>query len=74
MVSRLRAWRLDHGLTLQELGDLTGLCPSMVSRVERGERSLLPLTRIKVARRLNVPVREIFDVERIPEDERAEAR
>lgn len=37
----------------------------MLSRVERGERQLAPLTKIQVARRLGVPVAEIFPVEAI---------
>jgi hypothetical protein len=35
----------------------------MLSRAERGERRLAPLTRVKVARRLGVPVRDLFEVE-----------
>ncbi len=53
----------------EELADLTGLSASMVSRVERGLRTLLPMTRVRVARRLGVPLRAIFDVEPVPEDE-----
>lgn len=62
-VSRLRAWRLANGLSLDDVCDLTGLSKSMISRVERGERDLAPLTKVKVARRLGVPVRDLFAVE-----------
>jgi DNA-binding XRE family transcriptional regulator len=32
----LRAWRLEHGVTVRELAQRTGLSPSMISAVERG--------------------------------------
>lgn len=62
-ISRFRAWRLDRGYSLDEIADVTGISKSMLSRFERGERALAPSTRIRVARRLEVPVRELFDVE-----------
>jgi transcriptional regulator with XRE-family HTH domain len=65
--NRLRQWRLDNGLSLTELADLTGLSPSMLNRVERGEREMAPLTRVHVARRLGVSVGELFDVPPIGE-------
>jgi len=61
--TRLRHWRETTGLTLDEVADLTGVSKPMLSRAERGERRLAPLTRVKVARRLGVPVRELFEVE-----------
>lgn len=54
-------WRDRQGLTLAEVSDLTGLSIAMLSLVERGERQLAPLTRVKVARRLGVSVRELFE-------------
>lgn len=63
--NRLRVWRTDNGLTLEELSDLTGLSVPMLSRVERGERELAPLTKVKVSRRLGVPIRQLFDVEEL---------
>lgn len=33
----LRAWRLDHGLSVRELARRTGLSASMVSHIERGK-------------------------------------
>jgi transcriptional regulator with XRE-family HTH domain len=67
--NRLRLWRAQEGLTLEEVGDLTGLSPAMLSRVERGERQLAPLTRVRVARCLGVPVRELFEVVEVADDE-----
>lgn len=67
LTNRLRLWRVDHGLSERELAGLTGISPAMLSRVERGERQLAPLTRIKVARRLGVAVEELFEPEAIEE-------
>lgn len=62
--SRLRAWRHEQGLSLPEVAALTGVTVSMLSRVERGERRLAPLTRVQVARRLGVALDVLFDVDR----------
>lgn len=67
LTNRLRVWRVDQGLTLEEVADLTGLSVSMLSRVERGERQLAPLTRVHIARRLGVAVRDLFEVEELVE-------
>ncbi len=64
--TRLREWRVHQGLTLDEVADVTGMSKSMLSRAERGERHLAPLTRIQMARRLHVPVRDLFEVEELP--------
>jgi transcriptional regulator with XRE-family HTH domain len=67
--SRLWRWRMDAGLTLEEVADLVGLSPSMVSRVERGHRQLAAMTKVKIVRRLGVTVRELFE----PDDLEGEA-
>ena len=61
-LSKLRAWREAHGLTLEELSDLPGLSIAMLSRAERGERELAPLRRVALARLLKVRVRDLFPV------------
>lgn len=61
--NKLRLWRARHGLTLQEVADLTGVSVAMLSRVERGERQFHPLTKVRVARCLAVPVGELFEVD-----------
>jgi transcriptional regulator with XRE-family HTH domain len=45
--NRLRLWRAAAGLTLEEVSDLTGLSPGMLSLVERGHRQLAPMTRVR---------------------------
>lgn len=61
--TRLRQWRQEQGLTIDEVAALTGVSPSMLSLVERGRRELAPMTRVQVARRLRVPLRDLFGVE-----------
>lgn len=66
--NRLRQWRCDEGLTLEEVSDLVGLSVSALSRIERGERNVPPLTRVRIARRLGVPVRDLFKVEEVSDE------
>jgi transcriptional regulator with XRE-family HTH domain len=61
--SQLERWRKESGLTLQEVSDLTGLSVSMLSRVERGERTMSPMTRVQLARRLGVAIHDLFEVD-----------
>jgi len=68
----LGRWRLAHGLSLDEVADLTGLSKSMLSRVERGQRDLAALTKVKVARSLGVPIREIFPVPKMADEDTAD--
>jgi len=66
-MNRLREIRSREGLTLQELGDLSGLSEAMISRLERGERSTSPRVKVRLARVLGVRVAELFDAEELPE-------
>lgn len=59
--SKLRRWREERGLTLEELSDLTGLSVPMLSRAERGEREIAPLKRVAMARLLGARVRDLFN-------------
>lgn len=61
--TRLRSWREEHDLTLQEVSDLTGVSPSMLSRVESGQRNMSPLAKVRVARCLGVRVADLFEPE-----------
>jgi transcriptional regulator with XRE-family HTH domain len=67
-MTRLRAWRLDKGLTLDEVAGLTGMSKTMLSRAETGGRQFSPMTRVKVARRLGVRIDTLFDVDPITDD------
>jgi len=65
--SKLRAWRIQNDLTLEEVGALTGVSIAMLSKAERGLRNLAPLTRVRMARRLGAPLRDLFEVDEISE-------
>jgi transcriptional regulator with XRE-family HTH domain len=65
--SRLFLWRTEAGFTLEEVAGLVGLSAAMLRRVERGERQFSSRTKVVVARRLGVPVGELFEVEELPE-------
>ena len=69
--TRLRDWRKVEGLSLMEVSGLTGVSVPMLSLVERGLRQLAPLTRVRVARRLGLPVQELFPPEPLEDEERA---
>lgn len=59
--TKLRTWRLEIGLSQQEVADLLGRDHSYVSKLERGEYLLTPLKRVQIARRLGCRVAELFD-------------
>lgn len=61
--NRLRLWRIEAGWTLEELADLTGYSVSQLSRAERGERGLSPEAKVRISRRIGVPIRDLFDLD-----------
>jgi transcriptional regulator with XRE-family HTH domain len=63
ITNRVRLWRATAGYTLEEVADLTGISASVLSRVERGQRGLKPETKVRMARCLGVPVRDLFPPE-----------
>ena len=68
LANKLRVWRVDQGLTLEEVADLVGLDVGYLSRVERDERQPAPMTKVRMARRLGVPVRMLFAPEPLEEE------
>ena len=60
--TQLGRWRLKNGLTLDDVSDLVGYSTAMLSRIERGERAVPPLKRVKIARLLGVRVSDLFPV------------
>jgi transcriptional regulator with XRE-family HTH domain len=68
-ITRLRRWRLDAGLSLAEVSDLVGVAAPVLSRVERGIGGLKPLTKVRIARSLGVPIRDLFEIDPVVEDE-----
>jgi transcriptional regulator with XRE-family HTH domain len=65
MKSALRQWRERQGWSLTEVSGLTGLSRSYLSRVERGQRVPPAATKVLLARKLGVPVADLFPAERI---------
>ena len=61
--TRLGEWRKREGLTLAELSGLTGISVPMFCLVENGKKTFAPKTKVIVARRLGVPIHELFEVE-----------
>jgi transcriptional regulator with XRE-family HTH domain len=61
--NKLRAWRLDAGLSLEEAADLIGISPSMLSLLERGLRGASRDTKVRIARRLEVRISDVFEPE-----------
>lgn len=59
--NRLRLWRVANRLTLQEVADLSGYSPAMLSRAERGERVLSARGKVRLARALDVRVADLFE-------------
>lgn len=53
---RLRAFRLEHDLTLEETAALLDISKSQVQRLECGERQASPRTRYRLLRLLTLPV------------------
>lgn len=68
ITSKLRRWREGSGLSLRDVADLTGLSVPYISRIERGQRSLAPMTRATFARRLGVPIGDLFEVDPLEVD------
>ena len=54
--SRVRDFRLDHGLTQEKLAEAAGLSVPYVSHIERGARKASISTLIKIASALDVTV------------------
>lgn len=61
--TRLALWRAHQKLTMREASDLTGLSPSMWSRLESGERRASRELKLRISRALGVPISELFEVD-----------
>ena len=62
-LSKLRAWREANDLTLDDESGLSGYSVPFLSRLERGQRNLRPLDRVRFARALGASVGELFEPE-----------
>ncbi len=62
-MTRLTEWREARSLTKRDLADLTGYSESTFSLIESGKRRLSLEAKVTIARRLGVPIRELFEVD-----------
>ena len=58
--SRVRAARLDAGLTQQALADRAGSTKAMVSNIERGKSSVGDALRVRLANVLGLSANDLF--------------
>jgi transcriptional regulator with XRE-family HTH domain len=57
---RIKTLRTIKGLTQEALAFQSGLHPTYISSVERGQRNIAVLATEAIASALNVPIRELF--------------
>ena len=62
-MTSLKQWREKERLTLEEVGDLVGYSAAMLCRIEQGVRRPSREAKVRIARRLGVPIRALFPVE-----------
>lgn len=60
--SRVRKLRIDKGLTLEALADLSGVSRAMISKLERGEKNPTLVVAAKVAQALRVGLTDLMGV------------
>jgi transcriptional regulator with XRE-family HTH domain len=58
---RLRRWRTERGLSLKDVEGLTGVGYARISRFELGKMEFRPETKIRMARALGVPIKDLFE-------------
>ena len=61
--TKVKAIRLSKKLNKSKLSELAGLDISYIGKIERGEKSPNLRTIVKLAKALNVPVKDLFDFE-----------
>lgn len=71
LASRLKAVRLEAGLTLRELARQADVSPSFVSQIENGKSQPSVSTLYAFARLLNVSIDELFDQRHSEAEQRA---
>lgn len=58
---QLRAIRLSKGLSMEKLAELADLDYSQISKIERGVNNTTVRTLSRIAKALQIPVKELFD-------------
>jgi transcriptional regulator with XRE-family HTH domain len=67
MGNQLRAYRLDAGLTLEQLAERMGTSVQQVSRLEKGQRKLTQDWMMRASAALGIPPAALFDAPRSPD-------
>lgn len=62
MLSRLEEWRIDRGLSRQELADAVSVHYQTIGYLERGEYSPSLALALQIAEALDAPLEEIFSL------------
>ncbi|WP_028559821.1 helix-turn-helix domain-containing protein [Paenibacillus pinihumi] len=58
----IREKRKQRGLTLNELSSLSGISPSQISKIERGDSELTNDTFLKLLKAMRLPEEEVHDI------------
>ncbi len=58
--NRVRKIRMEQNISQEELGFRCGLSKNYISDVERGARNVSLVTIEKIARGLEIPIKELF--------------
>jgi repressor LexA len=67
-MERLAELRERHALTLRELSEMSGVAADTINQIELGHRRPRPSTLRKLARALDVNVKELFAESPVPLD------
>jgi transcriptional regulator with XRE-family HTH domain len=59
--NRVKEFRTERGLTLEQLADATGLSVGQISKIENNKRGWSPESLHRLAQALNVPVGQLID-------------
>jgi transcriptional regulator with XRE-family HTH domain len=60
IVERIKSFRIERGLTLNKLAEMTGFTKGYISRIEKSPKAPPISTIAKIARGLNVEITDFF--------------
>ena len=62
MLNNIKQIRLERGLSLREVADLSNLSHATINNIEKGISIPSQLSMLQIGRGLNMPVCQIFDL------------